>query len=192
MGSLSKPDAFRIVLPDSVYMVRLETTARAVEPEHRQAAGPAGGRERGEAMDNLSSSAPVAAAEISVIGSGISVTGDIHASVDLHILGKVVGNVRCAVLLLGAEGEVTGDVFADAVRLAGRVHGRVEARDVSVEGGARIAGDVAYSRIRISSGGIVDGRLSHRPGEEEGAGTARIELAEEKPKRAAAQVVYIE
>jgi cytoskeletal protein CcmA (bactofilin family) len=97
----------------------------------------------------------------SIIGSGISIDGDIEAEVDLRIRGKVVGNVRCAALVLGEQGEIRGNVVADRVRLSGLVEGAVETGDLAVEEGARVKGDVTYSRIRMVKGAVVQGRLSH-------------------------------
>ncbi|HEX8308236.1 MAG TPA: polymer-forming cytoskeletal protein [Allosphingosinicella sp.] len=97
----------------------------------------------------------------SIIGSGISVDGDIEADVDLKIRGKVSGNVRCAALVLGEEGEIRGDVLADRVRLSGLVEGAIETGDLALEEGARVKGDVTYSRIRMVKGAVVQGRMSH-------------------------------
>jgi cytoskeletal protein CcmA (bactofilin family) len=111
----------------------------------------------------------------SIIGSGISVDGDIEADVDLKIRGKVVGNVRCAALVLGEQGEIRGDVVADRVRLSGLVEGAIETGDLALEEGARVKGDVTYSRIRMVKGALVQGRMSH---------VAREDSAEAEPERA--------
>lgn len=97
----------------------------------------------------------------SVIGSGISVEGDIEADVDLAIRGRIVGNVRCAALELGAQGEIRGDVVADRVRLSGKVEGAIETGDLALEAGARVKGDVTYSRVRMVKGAVVQGRMRH-------------------------------
>jgi cytoskeletal protein CcmA (bactofilin family) len=97
----------------------------------------------------------------SIIGSGISVTGDIEADVDLRIRGKVAGNVRCTALVLGEQGEIRGDVVADRIRLSGLVEGAIETGDLALEEGARVRGDVTYSRIRMVKGAVVQGRMSH-------------------------------
>lgn len=110
----------------------------------------------------------------SIIGSGISIDGDIEAEVDLRIRGKVVGNVRCAALVLGEQGEIRGNVVADRVRLSGLVEGKVETGDLAIEEGARVRGDVTYSRIRMVKGALVQGRLSH---------VAREDAVEEEPVR---------
>ena len=108
----------------------------------------------------------------SIIGSGISVDGDIEADVDLRIRGKVVGNVRCAALVLGEQGEIRGNVVADRVRLSGLVEGAVETGDLALEESARVKGDVTYSRVRMVKGAVVQGRMSY---------VAREEAVEEEP-----------
>lgn len=133
----------------------------------------------------------------SIIGSGISVDGDIEADIDLRIRGKVVGNVRCAALVLGEQGEIRGNVVAGRVRLSGLVEGSIETGDLALEEGARVKGDVTYSRVRMVKGAIVQGRMSHVPREEvlgeEAVGTSGSQPAS-KPAAAgsARKSVYID
>jgi cytoskeletal protein CcmA (bactofilin family) len=134
----------------------------------------------------------------SIIGSGISVDGDIEADVDLKIRGKVSGNVRCAALVLGEQGEIRGDVVADRVRLSGLIEGGIETGDLALEEGARVKGDITYSRIRMVKGAVVQGRMSHVPRDEvlEAEPVATPEgPAAQKPQPFAGRVqkaVYIE
>jgi cytoskeletal protein CcmA (bactofilin family) len=133
--------------------------------------------------------------EMSIIGAGITVTGNIEASVDLHLLGKVNGDVRCATLILGEQSVIRGSVYAERVRASGTIEGSVETKDLAVEASARLIGDVTYSRIRIANGGIVDGRMSHRPVEEENEGSKLrlVEPAALPPrKRGPAEAIHIE
>jgi cytoskeletal protein CcmA (bactofilin family) len=97
----------------------------------------------------------------SIIGSGILVDGNIEADVDLWIRGKVAGDVRCATLVLGAQGEIKGNVAAGRVRLAGSVEGAIETGDLALEETARVRGDITYSRIKMLKGAVVHGRMSH-------------------------------
>ena len=132
-----------------------------------------------------------AGAEISVIGVGLSIEGNIVAGVDLQILGKVVGDVRCATLLLGEGGEVRGDIVAERVRLAGRVQGSISTGDLAVESTARVQGDVAYARIRIANGAVLHGRMRHEPGQEQPAQSPSWP-AESEARPPKAQAIYIE
>jgi cytoskeletal protein CcmA (bactofilin family) len=133
------------------------------------------------------------AEEMSIIGAGIRVTGNIEATDDLHLLGKVDGDVRCATLILGERSVIRGSVYADRVRAAGTVEGAIETKDLAVEATARLNGDITYSRIRIANGGVIDGRMSYRESEEEPSEAARLRLVESSPPaKAEPKAVYIE
>lgn len=115
--------------------------------------------------------------QMSVIGADITITGNIEASVDLHIEGRVKGDVRCATLILGENSSVAGSIFADRVRVSGTVDGSVETRDLAVEATARVTGDVSYSRLRVANGGVIEGSMKFRAIEEDGN---KLKLVEPK------------
>ena len=136
---------------------------------------------------------PGTADELSIIGSGIRVTGNIEATDDLHLLGKVEGDVRCVTLILGEKSVIRGSVYAERVRAAGTVEGAIETKDLAVEATARLMGDVTYSRIRIATGGVIDGKMSYREVEEEVGEAARLRLVEPvSPVKPEPKAVYIE
>ena len=123
---------------------------------------------RGDAMDTADGLQRVGdAKQISVIGADITITGDIEASVDLHIEGRVKGDVRCATLILGENSMVTGSIYADRVRVSGAVDGAIETRDLAIEATARVTGNVLYSRLRVANGGVVEGSMKYRAIEED-------------------------
>ncbi|MBR0552225.1 bactofilin family protein [Stakelama marina] len=97
----------------------------------------------------------------SMLSPDIVVTGNIEASADLHIDGRIEGDVACAALVQGSESHIVGSIRADAARIAGTVEGGVQARELIVEAGAVITGDVEYQSISIETGAQVDGRLKH-------------------------------
>lgn len=117
-------------------------------------------------------------AGVSVIGSDITITGNIEASVDLHIEGRVVGDVACATLILGEGSVIDGNIRAERVRISGRVQGSVETKDLAVEATGRLSGDVVYQRLRVTNGGVVEGTLKCKPGEEGSSEAARLKLVE--------------
>jgi cytoskeletal protein CcmA (bactofilin family) len=134
----------------------------------------------------------------SIIGSGIFVDGNIEADVDLSIRGRVVGDVRCATLVLGAQGEIRGNVVADRVRLSGSVEGAIETGDLALEQTAQVRGDVTYSRIKMVKGAVVQGRMSYvereEPAEAEPVetSTAPPPLKAPSPAGNGQKAVYIE
>jgi cytoskeletal protein CcmA (bactofilin family) len=144
-------------------------------------------------MEEASKIGAETAEEISIIGSGIRVTGNIEATDDLHLLGQVEGDVRCVTLILGERSVIRGSVYAERVRAAGTVEGAIETKDLAVEATARLHGDITYSRIRIANGGVVDGKMSYRESEEEPGEAARLRLVESgPPAKAEPKAVYIE
>lgn len=110
----------------------------------------------------MASNRNAAGSTFSVFGSDISITGDIVATADLHIDGKVEGDISCAGLVQGDSSEIIGGVTADTARLAGQVHGSINARELIILKSARIHGDVHYETLTIEQGAQVDGRLAPR------------------------------
>lgn len=102
----------------------------------------------------------------SVLGSDLTITGDIAASADLHIDGTVKGDITCASLVQGETSTIEGGVTAETARLAGRVMGSISARELVILKTARIEGDVHYDALTIEQGAQVDGRFAHKtPGQ---------------------------
>ena len=118
----------------------------------------------------------------SVLGADTAIRGDITASADLHIDGKVEGDIACAALVQGESSEITGAVTAESARLSGTVHGTITARELVILKTARIDGDVHYDALTIEQGARVEGRLAPRPARQPGdAGEAHLILASSQP-----------
>ena len=98
----------------------------------------------------------------SVIGSDVTIKGDIVASADLHVDGRIEGDIACASIVQGESSVIVGTVTTESARLAGTVSGSISARELTVLRTARIEGDVQYDALTIEQGAEVDGRFSHR------------------------------
>lgn len=98
----------------------------------------------------------------SLIGGDVTISGNISASVDLHVDGVVEGDISCAALVQGADSRIIGHVTAQSARLAGLVDGSIMAEELVVERSARITGDVRYERITIEAGSRIDGHFAHK------------------------------
>lgn len=98
----------------------------------------------------------------SIIASDVEIVGNLTARVDLHIDGKVQGDVSCGNLVQGEGSVIAGKVVAESAKLSGRVEGSIEAGDLVIEASARIAGDVVYNNLTIAPGGQVDGKFKHK------------------------------
>jgi cytoskeletal protein CcmA (bactofilin family) len=100
----------------------------------------------------------------SIIGADVVITGNVSATVDLHVDGRIEGDLSCANLVQGAESIVKGAIIAESARLAGTVDGSITARDLTIQSSAKITGDVAYENLTIEQGSQVEGRFAHRRG----------------------------
>ncbi len=102
------------------------------------------------------------AASFSIIGGDMEITGNVKASVDLHIDGRIDGDVTCASLVQGAASVIRGAVTADTAKVAGTIEGSINAEHLVVESTARIIGDVSYAELTVASGGVIDGQMKQK------------------------------
>lgn len=121
----------------------------------------------------------------SYLGSEVSVTGDIVTEGDLHLDGKVTGDVACGSLTQGPGGEVQGNIRAGDARLAGLVDGAVDAGALTIEASARITGDIVYESVSVAAGAELDGRMRRRRCNSDGSALAKAAREAEKAKPAA-------
>jgi cytoskeletal protein CcmA (bactofilin family) len=119
--------------------------------------------------------------QVSMIGADITITGNIEASVDLHIEGRVIGDVRCATLILGETSKISGGIQAERVRVAGTVEGSIVTRDLAVEASARVSGEIAYGRLRVANGASIEGTLKCNP-PVEAPQDSKLKLVDAKPE----------
>ena len=97
----------------------------------------------------------------SIIGGDVVITGNVEASVDLHIDGRIEGDLSCAALVQGPDSRTKGHISAKSARIGGLVEGSIAAEELIIESTARITGDVTYESISIATGGQIDGKMAH-------------------------------
>lgn len=117
---------------------------------------------------------------LSFIGTNIVVSGNVTGTGQLHIDGRVEGDVQCETLIQGEGGTIAGHIACDTVHLAGLVDGTVKARVVTLEPTARVTGDLSYETLSIAAGAAIEGRLTRK--EAGGAIAATAPIADETPK----------
>ena len=115
-----------------------------------------------ESPSALDSASPMSGSTFSVLGADLAIRGDLTATADLHVDGKVEGDITCASLVQGQSGVIAGAITAESARLAGTVKGSINAATLVVLKTARIEGDVSYDTLTIEQGARVDGKLTPR------------------------------
>lgn len=101
---------------------------------------------------------------LSFIGSDVLISGDITTNAQIHVDGRIEGNVRCERLIQGEGGTIAGHIVADQARIAGLIDGTIRARIVELEPSAKVTGDVTYESLNIAAGAVIEGRLARREG----------------------------
>jgi cytoskeletal protein CcmA (bactofilin family) len=98
---------------------------------------------------------------MSTLGKNITVKGEVHASEDLVVEGRIEGPVWCEdfALTLAASGEVIGDIVARDITIFGRANGQLLAKDVvDLRPEATVTGQVIAHRLILNEGARFTGR----------------------------------
>lgn len=102
-----------------------------------------------------------------LIGPQVIIRGDLEFSGGLYVEGRIVGRVTAtegerAVLVLGEQGSIEGEVRAPIVMIDGRLDGDVHASDrIELAAKARVTGNVHYRTVEMHAGAQLTGRLVH-------------------------------
>ena len=100
-----------------------------------------------------------------VLGPDIAIDGDLAATADLHLDGRVDGDIKCAALVQGETSEIIGMVVAENAHVAGQIKGSIAADKLVILKTARIEGDVTYGTLSIEEGAQVEGKFSNHASE---------------------------
>lgn len=100
-----------------------------------------------------------------IIAKGTQVEGDFNIKGNLFIDGDIKGDIRSdndqsAVVSIGLNGNVSGDLHAPYIVIFGHVKGDVHAsQKVELKPGAKVDGDLHYRVIEMNAGSEVNGKM---------------------------------
>jgi len=100
-----------------------------------------------------------------IIGRTTTIQGTLVLLDSVRIDGRVVGNVESApdckiAVAIGPTGEVTGDIKAHRVMVAGKVFGHIHAADrVEFQKDSLVQGDVSFGSIAVEHGAKLSGLI---------------------------------
>lgn len=116
--------------------------------------------------------------DLTVLGHGSFVRGNVRGDGDVEIEGRVEGEIEVAgAVTVGADGIVKASIRASRIVVRGAVLGDLVATEsLRLEKGARVVGDLRAPSIGIAEGGLVRGNVE--TGEASSAPAAR---AAQKP-----------
>jgi cytoskeletal protein CcmA (bactofilin family) len=108
----------------------------------------------------------MATTERSLIGKNIIITGDISATEDLVVEGRVTGKIQLneSRLTVGEEGHAQSHITAREVVICGRVDGQIHASErVELRHTAQVTGDIIAPRLIIHQDAVVKGSVDLTP-----------------------------
>lgn len=97
-----------------------------------------------------------------IIGKGAQIEGTIKVQNSLRLDGKVTGHILTTdSLVVGREGEVTGEVRTRNAIIGGRLNGQIFASGkVVLEARAELTGDIKTTKLTINDGARFDGNVA--------------------------------
>ena len=100
-------------------------------------------------------------AVISIIGPGMTVTGDCETDGTIRVEGTVQGSVKAAkAVVIGRDGLVSGDVVTQDAVVSGRVQGTLTAESrLELQATCEIEGEVRTRRMQLEEGAVLNGTV---------------------------------
>ena len=98
----------------------------------------------------------------SMVGSAVTIGGDIFCKQDLFVDGEVHGTLNLPEhkLTIGPSGNVKANIKAHNVVIVGKVEGTIEATErIELRGKCQLTGDVRSPRVSIENGAFIKGKI---------------------------------
>ncbi len=106
------------------------------------------------------------ATKTAVIGAGIEIAGDVAASADLSINGKISGSIVQSShdVDIAESGKVKANISARVVKVAGEVEGNLAGSEkVFISKTGRVRGNIVSPRVQLEDGAIFKGSIDMDP-----------------------------
>jgi cytoskeletal protein CcmA (bactofilin family) len=147
-------------------------------------------QERGHsAPAPVTATLPEAPRSTAVIGTGMTIKGEVHSQEDLYVDGDVEGALELKehCLTIGPNGKALSDIKAREVVVLGTIHGNVEARDkIAIRKNGKLVGDIKTAGIIIDDGAYFKGSIDIVRTEIKTGSAKKEEKKEEKAMSASA------
>ncbi len=95
-----------------------------------------------------------------LIGAGTTICGDIESNGDIRIDGILKGNLYGkAKIIVGADGEVNGDIEGLQADIMGKVNGKISIQELLyLHGNTKVNGDIYAGKLQIEPTAIFNGK----------------------------------
>ena len=100
-----------------------------------------------------------------IVGYHVHFEGTISAKQGLRIDGSVKGKIQCeGTLVIGSEGKVAAETFADNVLIAGEFRGNITAKNrLEITEQGKVYRDITTAKLVMAPGVVFNGRCNMPP-----------------------------
>lgn len=95
----------------------------------------------------------------SIINEWLVMKGDLESEADILIKGKVIGNIKCKLLIVDTGALVEGGIEADEIVVRGAAKGVIMAKRVRIEKTAEIDSEIYHQSFSAEEGARIRGAL---------------------------------
>ena len=94
-----------------------------------------------------------------LIGANTVFEGSIQSERSVCVEGNIRGRIEAkGEVVVGRQGQVEADIYADSVVVGGQIIGNINARSrLEITATGRVTGDIEATKITVAEGGMVDG-----------------------------------
>lgn len=123
---------------------------------------------------------------VNTLSEGTLITGDVTASGDIRIDGRLDGNLKCdARVIIGSTGYIEGNIMCKQAIIEGELKGEILVDDlISLLDSARVTGTIRANKMAVGAGCVINGLCTIRGAAEAmdgvNQGTASFDLGENK------------
>lgn len=105
-------------------------------------------------------STAASAGAATIIGVGVTFTGDMNSTADIRVDGTIRGNITCTSrVLVGPEGFVEGNLDCNQADIMGKMKGNVVAKELLfLHGKAFLEGDIFAANLQVEPPANFNGR----------------------------------
>ncbi|KAB2920574.1 MAG: polymer-forming cytoskeletal protein [Hyphomicrobiaceae bacterium] len=94
----------------------------------------------------------------SVIGSDLTITGNLESKGEIQIEGEIQGDIHAARVIVGERARITGSLLADDIIVRGNVAGSIRGNNVTLQSNSHVEGDVFHKSLAIEQGAFFEGK----------------------------------
>ncbi|MCZ7594287.1 MAG: polymer-forming cytoskeletal protein [Hyphomicrobium sp.] len=121
----------------------------------------------------------------SIVDECLAMKGDLESAGDILVKGKVLGNIKCKVLIIDTDALVEGGVEAEEVIIRGNSKGTINAGRVRLEKTATVDSEICHQTFSAEEGARIKGALRCKEDPVDGEADAVVSTAESRPAKTA-------